>query len=186
MTFLDPDPRHVEEPEPSYKPRRVGGCLLLLVAILVLATPRSIVHAISTAQALSGESASGNLERSSGVPPVPVPSLPAIPTTGVNLVPKVSMPAPTSGIGTALFQTTATWCAPTATLCHGWGGRVQLAALPGYDGHPYDVLVTYGSRSVIVKVVSTCGCGIDLSPYAFQQLAPLSKGRIIVTVEGPI
>ncbi len=95
-------------------------------------------------------------------------------------------PAPSSGSGTALFQTTATWCAPTPKRCHGWGGNARLAALPGFSGKPYTVLVSYGSRRVLVSVVSVCWCGIDLSPSAFRVLAPLAKGRIVVLVEGPI
>lgn len=91
-----------------------------------------------------------------------------------------------SAIGTALFQASATWCAPTPRQCLRWGGTALLAALPTYTGTPYVVRVTYGRRSVDVLVVSICGCGIDLSPYAFEKLAPLSRGRIAVEVEGPV
>ena len=98
--------------------------------------------------------------------------------------PVQSMPA--QDIGTAVFQASATWCAPTPTICKRWGGDAKLAALPGFSGKSYTVRVIYGERSVLVSVVSTCGCGIDLSPAAFRELAPLSRGRIPVLVEGPI
>ncbi|KAG8682570.1 hypothetical protein FRC09_016678 [Ceratobasidium sp. 395] len=46
----------------------------------------------------------------------------------------------------------------------------------------------YGSKSVTVTIVDRCqACGyndLDLSPAAFQKLAPLSKGRISVTWSG--
>ena len=39
----------------------------------------------------------------------------------------------------------------------------------------------------VVTVVSWCaGCGVDLSVAAFSRLADLSRGRINVTVEGPV
>ncbi|KAG7091831.1 hypothetical protein E1B28_008235 [Marasmius oreades] len=42
--------------------------------------------------------------------------------------------------------------------------------------------VSFGGKSVTVTIVDRCpGCGasgIDLSPAAFQKLAPLSKGRL--------
>jgi hypothetical protein len=93
-----------------------------------------------------------------------------------------------SAIGTALFQASATWCGPNPRTgqCLRWGGHALLAALPTYTGTPYVVRVWRGARHVDVTVVSVCGCGIDLSPWAFQRLAPLSRGRIDVEVEGPI
>ena len=99
------------------------------------------------------------------------------------------MPAPTAAIGTAVFQASATWCAPTASgQCRGWGGSALLAALPTFRyGDPsYRVRVWFGERHVDVTVVSICDCGIDLSPTAFARLAPLSRGRIDVEVEGPV
>ena len=42
--------------------------------------------------------------------------------------------------------------------------------------------VTYGKKSVTVTVADTCpGCAVgsvDLTPTAFQKLAPLSVGRL--------
>ena len=90
----------------------------------------------------------------------------------------------------------ATWCAPTPTKCRGWGGDALLAAVPSFRGSPYTVQVCgfEGGRTncVQVTVVSFCACGsrngiptvIDLSPAAFRSLAPLSRGRIRVTVDG--
>lgn len=97
-------------------------------------------------------------------------------------------PQPAVELGTAVFPASATWCAPNYRTgqCLRWGGHALLGALPTYSGTPYVVRVWYGSRHVDVTVVSICGCGIDLSPFAFGKLAPLSRGRIDVEVEGPI
>ena len=42
--------------------------------------------------------------------------------------------------------------------------------------------VTHGKQSVVVTVADTCpGCGpgsVDLTPTAFEKLAPLSVGRL--------
>jgi hypothetical protein len=82
---------------------------------------------------------------------------------------------------------TATWCAPTPRYCHGWGGTAHLGAMASfrYGDRPYLVTVRRGSAKTIVRVVSYCDCGstlIDLSPAAFRDLAPLSRGRIRVTL----
>jgi hypothetical protein len=90
----------------------------------------------------------------------------------------------------APLQGWATYCAPTPTHCQGWGGDAHLGAVPGYGGRPYLVTVRHGKASTIVRVVSSCACGlrhgiptvIDLSPAAFRELAPLSRGVIRVTV----
>lgn len=99
--------------------------------------------------------------------------------------------------GTALGGGWATWCAPTSTQCQGWGGDALLGATPSFvDGdRPYDVRVCAdGGRCVVVRVVSFCGCAdrrgrptvIDLSPAAFEQLAPLRHGIVLVTLEWPL
>ncbi|KAF9254234.1 hypothetical protein L218DRAFT_886719, partial [Marasmius fiardii PR-910] len=60
---------------------------------------------------------------------------------------------------------------------------------PGHTSNPNNnpicgkkAVVTFGGKSVTVTIVDRCpGCGsagIDLSPAAFQQLAPLSQGRL--------
>ncbi len=96
-----------------------------------------------------------------------------------------SMPATRSGF--------ATWCAPTPTRCQRWGGDARLGAVPSFrwGDTPYPVRVSYGGRSTIVQVVSFCACGdrhgeptaIDISPAAFESLAPLSRGVIRVEVQ---
>lgn len=193
---LDPDPLSVEEPDSPLgrAADSAFGCGLVLILLLLAvsvggAAPRS-AHVIPAAESLRNATASGNLGLT-GAPLVARLAARFDSGTGGAPQPAVAhaanpMPAPSSGSGTALFQTTATWCAPTPKLCHGWGGNARLAALPGFSGKPYTVLVSYGSRRVLVSVVSVCWCGIDLSPSAFRELAPLSKGRIVVLVEGPI
>lgn len=71
-------------------------------------------------------------------------------------------------------------------------GAGHYAAVHSYRwGDPtYQVRVTYGSRSTIVTVRDHCACYhgtsrervIDLSPAAFDDLAPLSRGVIKVVV----
>jgi rare lipoprotein A (peptidoglycan hydrolase) len=55
-----------------------------------------------------------------------------------------------------------------------------------WGDRPYQVRVIAGERSVTVTVVSFCACGgttvIDLSPWAFSKLAPLSAGLVRVRV----
>jgi len=96
-------------------------------------------------------------------------------------------------IGSVVEAGVATWCKPTATRCQSWGEPALLGAVSTFtDGAtPYDVVVRHEGRSVTVTVVSFCACGdragkatvIDLSPAAFEQLAPLSEGVIDVEVE---
>jgi hypothetical protein len=91
---------------------------------------------------------------------------------------------------TATAETgTATWCAPTPRYCQSWGGSAMKGAVQSfrYGDTPYRVKVCRvgTSRCTTVTVVSFCACGntlIDLSPAAFRQLAPLSRGRIRVTM----
>lgn len=102
----------------------------------------------------------------------------------------------TSGgrIGTSLEAGYATWCAPTPTHCQGWGGEAHVGAVPGYHGPRYAAKVCREddpARCVTVTVLSWCACGqrhgrdtvIDLSPAAFRELAPTSRGIVLVTVE---
>lgn len=88
----------------------------------------------------------------------------------------------------------ATWCAPTPTQCQSWGGDAHLGAVPSFRwGDPeYLARVCHDGHCTVVRVVSYCGCPgnriIDLSPAAFRELAPLSRGVIPVTlsrVEAP-
>ena len=90
-------------------------------------------------------------------------------------------------IGTSLIAGNASWCAPTPKYCHGWGGHSLVGAMPGYT-HPVWAKVCRQDSSVCitVHVISFCACGnhvIDLSPYAFKRLAPLSRGIVAVEVE---
>ena len=66
-------------------------------------------------------------------------------------------------------------------------GRGLYAAMPGYrDGTRVLARVTAGGRSVVVRVITQCGCPngrvIDLSPEAFRAFAPLSRGIVKVSV----
>ena len=88
-----------------------------------------------------------------------------------------------------VLRGTATWCAPTPTHCQSWGGKAKLGAVQSFTwgDKPYSVRVCrVGGACTTVRVVSFCACGntlIDLSPFSFRKLAPLSRGRIHVTVE---
>lgn len=170
----------------------LGVCVgVILFALLItagnaIAAPRSadvIPAAVSDGVLLGGVSpaASGNL-RLTGAPLDPA----LVPAAVSGDVRTAGAPQPTQVIAPAVWQASATWCAPTPTKCQGWGGDVRLAALPTYDGTPYRIRVTYGEHHVDALVVSVCDCGVDLSPAAFRHLAPLSRGRIAVQVEGPI
>ena len=66
-------------------------------------------------------------------------------------------------------------------------GRGLYAAMPGYrDGTRVLARVSAGGRSVVVRVITQCGCPngrvIDLSPEAFRAFAPLSRGIVKVSV----
>ncbi len=84
----------------------------------------------------------------------------------------------------------ASFCAPTPTHCQSWGGDAHLGAVPSfrYGDRPYRVTVCrqdHRSTCTTVTVVSFCACGrflIDLSPAAFSELAPLSRGTVPVTI----
>lgn len=199
LTVPDDDriPRHPRYRLVPDSPRR--GCSVLgflLLAVLVgssIAAPSSAVAPVVKAQPFGASSDAA--PRLSGAPrPARFPEHSGSTDSDVGGAPQPTpalITAPSerpyqSATGTALFSTSATWCAPTPRQCRRWGGTARLAALPTYSGTPYVVRVWYDSRHVDVTVVSICGCGIDLSPYAFEQLAPLSRGRINVEVEGPI
>jgi hypothetical protein len=125
------------------------------------------------------------------LPPTDTAPAIALPTSAPPTEPPLVAPATDVRIGTALEgrRGTATWCAPTSTHCHGWGGNAHVGAVRsfGWGDTPYSVavcVVATGSCTN-VRVVSYCACPhtlIDLSPAAFEDLAPLSAGRIGVTV----
>lgn len=122
------------------------------------------------------------LPRTSGAP-----SSPAVGSDPALTNARESAPA-TFETDSTVLKGDASWCAPTPTRCQSWGGTAKLGAVPTfrYGDTPYRVSVCNRSGDcVTVRVVSFCGCGervIDLSPYAFRQLAPLSRGVIPVTV----
>jgi|SRR5712671_261906 len=97
-------------------------------------------------------------------------------------------PTPPPLAAHVILRGTAAWCAPTATRCRSWGGHVLLGAVRSFrwGDRPYRVTVWSGSRHVTVTVVSFCACSgnrvIDLSPFAFSKLAPLSAGLVRVRV----
>jgi hypothetical protein len=68
-------------------------------------------------------------------------------------------------------------------------GPGLYGAVPGwrFGDLPYRVQVCAGGRCVTVRVRDYCACGdhriIDLSPEAFAQLAPLSRGVVAVRVQ---
>ncbi len=152
-----------------------------------LATPRS-GSADLTRPALTGASpAEWSLDPGSALTPL------ADGASGLG-----GAPSPTTEIGTALEAGWATWCAETATKCKGWDTR-WVGAVPSFThgDEPYGVqvcLLEDPTTCTHVVVVSHCACGdrhgdptvIDLSPPAFRELAPLRRGVIRVTVEGPI
>jgi hypothetical protein len=93
----------------------------------------------------------------------------------------------------AIYNASATWCAPTPTQCQSWGGDAKLGAVFGFrfGDEPYLARVWHGQDYVDVLILSHCACrgthnAIDLSPSAFRVLAPLSRGRIDVLVEVPV
>jgi hypothetical protein len=179
----------------------------LVVAIFVASAPRSAATAIPAGDAKEtaprAPASSGNLSLPSEAPRSGMPAVSAGAASRVApaLVGEVgaSLSSPAAGSttspatqlsdGGAIEGGLATWCAPTPTQCRRWGGHALLGAMPSFRwGDPsYFVRVRYRGHQVIVRVVSFCACGhgrvIDLSPFAFRQLAPTSRGVIPVSVE---
>ncbi|KAG7091844.1 hypothetical protein E1B28_008247 [Marasmius oreades] len=103
-------------------------------------------------------------------------------------------------IASATYNGDATYYAPGLGACGRNNNANELVAavaatifdtFPGATANPNNnpicgrpAVVTYQGKSVTVTIVDRCpGCGttgIDLSPAAFQILAPLSVGRIPV------
>lgn len=107
----------------------------------------------------------------------------------------LTTPKPAANIGTALIGGRATW------YCHdGSGGYSRSRCTAGYQpgdliaaagfelpwGKGERVVVSRGSRSVVVTIVDVCACRgsrvIDLSAAAFRRLASLGEGVIDVEV----
>jgi hypothetical protein len=213
--FLDPDPLSVEpEPVDPPMPAAVRGCvwltlvvgcllfwaLVALVLASLLATSSSAVHVGAErldVAPFEGRGFATEHDRLSGTPHVlgGIHSAREVRESAVgwhhypNPVPGG---VPQSDISTAIWSGSATWCAPTKTQCGGWGGDAHLGAVHSFrfGDMPYSVRVCRGSCTVVL-VVSHCACGgsdaaIDLSPAAFAELAELSRGRITISVEGPL
>lgn len=154
------------------------GAALLLAAQSVHAAPRSAQPVIP-----SGRSSAGPETDLAGQSGAPLPGDAPSPASGSEHGPSPAITEPD-----AVFSGIATWCAPTPTKCRSWGGDAHLAAVASfrYGDRPYQATVRYGGRWTIVTVVSFCACGsadIDLSPSAFDDLAPLWRGRIEVSIE---
>lgn len=85
----------------------------------------------------------------------------------------------------------ATWyCDSRATCTAGHGPGELIAAIDRKDSgfrKGDRVLVSHGSRTVVVRIVDVCACGgsriIDLSKAAFARLADPSRGVIDVTIQ---
>ena len=99
---------------------------------------------------------------------------------------------PQTDPGSILLGGKAThYCLPgqrgTSSCTRGYGPDDMVAAIDRKDT-PWRkgdrVLVTHGSRSVVVTIVDVCACKgarlIDLTSGAFRRLAPLSWGVIAV------
>lgn len=162
----------------------LGAVIALLM--LAFATPRYSVDATAPVEPTEPSSDGPEVVGVSG-------SLGASP-----FVPPAVASPPQTQLGTALEAGWATWCAETATKCKGWNTRYVGAVQSFTHGdEPYGVqvcLLEDPATCTHVVVVSHCACGdrggeatvIDLSPPAFRELAPQSRGVIRVTVEGPI
>ena len=186
------------EPETSW----LSGCAFL-VAVAVISFIVGLIAGMNAAPrptpATAPPSASTSADRQSPTGMVLTPT--AVEASQASASPESTptplasvrrSPAPTAKptpkpVQRTLWKGLASYCAPTPKYCRGWGGTARLAAVPSfhYGDTPYYVTVRSATGRVVVKVVSYCACGnkvIDLSPYAFQKLAPLSRGVVPVTV----
>lgn len=188
-------PFHAPMPEVRTALWGCGARLILVAAILfgiwLLAAPRSAAvipppAAASPIMGLPGETD----RRSTGAPlGEAIPRTRGIePATTPDPAQEAAAGAPF--IPAAVRSGQATWCKPTPRYCQSWGGEVTLGAVFSFTfgDAPYVVRVHRGDAHVDVTIVSHCECAgrddlIDLSAYAFEQLAPLGLGRIDVAIE---
>lgn len=208
---FDTDPLYVPPEEPSVLPERRDYRPIALAMIIVVLAAALISAAASrpAPEPVSGTAAPAQSEAPS-LPPGTDGASPSAPTadsgTVTSLAPRESS-EPTGEIGEPLYvvrgelpdtatveRGTATFCAPTPKYCQSWGGTAMKGAVQSfrYGDTPYVVKVCRDDADdlpcVRVSVVSFCACGrtlIDLSPYAFRQLAgPRYRiiGRIRVTM----
>jgi hypothetical protein len=213
LMHVDDGPSQAHEPAGRFADGLWLGCFVLIAAIaagvvlgavitLLLTAPRAAQSATGDAtgsvraeqlgapstEAPPSLSAARSATSEAGGAPTPPPAAdlkqsPAI-TPKPTERPVTEPPAIEGGI--------ASWCAPTPTQCRRWGGTALLGAVHSFrwGDRPYRVRVCRqvgAAACVVVTVVSYCGCpdgrAIDLSPYAFGKLAPLSRGLVPVTVE---
>jgi hypothetical protein len=196
----DPEPR-LPRHEPS--PKRTGCDFILGVALVLALLAGSTMF---EAAPRPGPSVEASVQSRQQVAPVttdrtkaPLP-LPAASTvsepsddgygSGTPVAEPIRTSTPVSTVGTALYSASATWCAPTPTHCQSWGGNARFGAVHGFrfGDAPWWARVWRGALFADVLVVSYCACrgtdaAIDLSPAAFDLLAPLSRGRIAVAIE---
>lgn len=207
---LDPDPLTIP-PEPVQRATtptsRRAGCVSLATLVLVVITTVMIAAlVVATPRSAQDVRQPGEVETHPGLIGAPLER------GGLTDVEPVAPDQPSTSEGAG--QTTggappaaartqrgwATWCAPTPTKCQGWGGGAMVGAVRSFTfgDDPYVVQVcAFGDGRTActhVRVVSHCACGdrhgiptvIDLSPAAFRDLAPLSRGVIRVEVSGAI
>jgi hypothetical protein len=162
------------------------GLAMFLVALVATCTLLPFQWALPEHSALPsvGPEAAPTPSPEPSASPTPAPS----PTLARTPRPTTT-PAPAARHS---ISGTASYCAPTPTRCQGWGGTARLGAVPTfhfgdrrYLARACERLADAGTRCVTVLVVSYCACRdkvIDLSPDAFRQLAPLSRGIVPVRV----
>jgi hypothetical protein len=201
MTALhpDPDPRTpdgwddlwdprarewVERPSPPPRPPLIP---LFLAAVAGAVMASLVWAAVTHAGPVSPTLPDPSFEPVELAQPPSAPALLVTPAPTATPTPK---PTPTPvGLG-HVVRGTASYCAPTPKYCQSWGGTARLAAVPTfhYGDRRYTIVVCRAddrSRCTTAIVVSYCACGdkvVDLSPYAFARLAPLSRGVVTVTV----
>jgi hypothetical protein len=158
----------------------------ILICSLVAGCTGFLVGRVSAAPRTGQERiVSGVFDRTSHWS-APAPS--GVPSPGGAPLPAAVMQPSLEESVPAAFGGTATWCAPTPRYCQNWGRPAMVGAMESFrwGDEPYQVRVRHGDHSTVVTVVSHCTCPrtlIDLSVEAFDDLAPLSRGRIDVSVE---
>jgi hypothetical protein len=194
---LDPDPlevqpepvrRHVDEP-------RSGGVIVWIAAAIVvgfvlavvfLAAPRS-ASSVSPRSALTG----APHDIPAGIQPVSGEARKS--AVGWHRYPGQvpASGAPRSAIGSVLLGGKATWYddGPGHYAAAGPVLREALGGDPAFRGER--VTVCSDDACVTVRLIDWCACGdrggvptlLDLSADAFDELAPLGRGVIPVTIE---
>lgn len=123
--------------------------------------------------------------------PSPTTTQPQLPATTSSAAPAQSNDGPFTGQGT-FFDTGLGACGitnnDTNMICA--ISKLRFDTFPGYNGinpnsNPVcnrQISLSYGGKSILLAVVDRCeACAmgdIDMTPTAFQQLAPLAVGRL--------